>query len=119
MPRITFWRDGDPRMAAAALKPETVRTRCACRPSSGAAEPRPCDHLVRRAERRSRSLDASGPHRKMNGTNATGLQCTQSSQTTQHQGVPRRSCSSVGLGGVGFMPQPSPDLLRRESRQGW
>jgi hypothetical protein len=44
------------------------------------------------------------------------LRYIQYSHTSQHQGVPRRSCSSVGLGGVGFMAQPSPDLHRRGSR---
>jgi hypothetical protein len=72
--------------------------------------------LVQRAEQRNMSLDASGPHRMINGTKVIGVRCRHPSQTTQHHGVPRRSCSSVGLGGVGFMPQPSPDLHRRESR---
>jgi hypothetical protein len=60
-------------------------------------------HLVQRADYRSRSLEASGPHLMMNGTNATGMRCMQYSQTTQHQGVPRRSCSRVGRGGSDFM----------------
>jgi hypothetical protein len=56
-------------------------------------------HLVQCAERRSRSLEASDPHLMMTGTKATGLRCMRCSHTTQHHGVPRRSCSRVGVGG--------------------
>jgi hypothetical protein len=42
-------------------------------PNSGAAAPRPsCRHLPQRADRRSRLLDASGPHRMIAGGRATG-----------------------------------------------
>jgi len=61
-------------------------------------------HLVQRADRRMRLLEASGPQRIISGTKATGRRCRQRSQTTQHHGWPRRSCSSVGAGGAGFMP---------------
>jgi len=39
----------------------------------------------------------------MNDTNATGVRCRHFSQTTQHHGVPRRSCSRVGAAGAVFM----------------
>jgi hypothetical protein len=46
-------------------------------------------HFSQCAERRSRSPEASGPQRMMNGVKATGLRCKQLSQTTQHQGQSR------------------------------
>jgi len=55
-------------------------------------------HLVQRADRRSMSLDVSGPQRMMNGTNATGVRCKHFSHTTQDHGWPRWSCSRVGIG---------------------
>jgi len=70
---------------------------------------------VQRADRRSRSLEASAPHLMIHGVNATGLRCRHRSQTNQNHGDPRRSCSSVGLGGLRFMPEGSPDLQRVES----
>jgi hypothetical protein len=69
-------------------------------------------HLVQRAERRSTSLDASGPHRMISGTKGIGVR-RQPPHTIQHHGMPRRSCSSVC---VGFVPQPLPDLQHMESR---
>jgi hypothetical protein len=60
-------------------------------------------HSVQRAERRIRLLEASEPQRIISGTNASGRRCRQRSQTTQHHGWPRRSCSSVGAGVTGFM----------------
>jgi hypothetical protein len=39
-------------------------------------------HFVHRPDRRSMSLDASGPQRMMNGTNATGVRCRHRSHTT-------------------------------------
>jgi hypothetical protein len=43
-------------------------------------------HLEQRADRRNMSLDASGPHLMISGTNATGRRCKHFSQTTQHHG---------------------------------
>jgi hypothetical protein len=51
----------------------------------------------------------------ISGTNATGRRCKQRSQTTQHHGWPLRSCSRVGAGGAGFMPQRSLYLRHLES----
>ena len=53
---------------------------------------------VQRAHRRSRSLDVSGPHRMMSGTNAIGAWWWHRSHHTQSQGCPSRSCASVGRG---------------------
>jgi hypothetical protein len=47
-------------------------------------------HLVQRADRRSMSLEAAGPHLMIKGTKATGFRCMQCSQTTQHHSVPQR-----------------------------
>ena len=53
----------------------------------------------------------------ISGTNATGRRCLQYSHTTQHHGWPRRSCSSVGAGGVCFMRHQRQDRARR--RDAW
>jgi len=55
-------------------------------------------HLVQRGDRRSMSLDESDPQQMINGTSVTSVRCRHRSQTTQHHGVPWRSCSSVGRG---------------------
>ena len=88
---------------------------------SGAEAPRPCGRTSC-----SGSIGAaccwmrSVPTWMMKGAKATGLRCMQCSQTTQHQGVPRRSCSRVGRGGSSFIrrgwrysPRQSP-LLRHQ-----
>ena len=84
-------------------------TRERLEPDMSAGPPRILQELlapqsVQRAERRSRSLQASSPHRMISGTNATGLRCRHRSQTNQSHGEPRRSSSSVGLGGLLFTP---------------
>ena len=75
-------------------------------------------HLLQRADRRNMSLEASGPHRMIKGTNATGLRCMQYSHTTQHHGVPRRSCSSVRQGVSVFIRRVWRYSRRQNSRDG-
>jgi hypothetical protein len=60
----------------------------------------------------------SGPKRMMNGVKATGLRCRQRSQTTQHHGQSRRSCSRVGAGGWGFMHQRIARFVPAEQPRG-
>jgi len=57
-----------------------------------------------RAERRSMSLDTSGPQRMIRGTSAIGALCRQRQfeHSTHSQQHDRRSCSRGG--GVGRMP---------------
>jgi hypothetical protein len=54
----------------------------------------------------------------MNGTNATGVRCIQCSQTTQHHGVRRRSCASVGRGASVFMPASMAQFVPGEQPRG-
>ena len=75
-------------------------------------------HFEQRADRRSMALEASGPHRMMKDTNAMGERCRQCSHTTQHQGVPRRSCSSVGRGGSRSMPARLAQFTRHGKPRG-
>jgi hypothetical protein len=56
-------------------------------------------HLPQRADCRSRSLEALGPHRIIRGTIATASRCRQRSHTTQHHGQSQRSSCRVGAGG--------------------
>jgi len=55
-------------------------------------------HRVHRAERRSKSLEASAPHRMIHGASAVGERCWQRSQYIQSQGVTRRRSASVAIG---------------------
>jgi hypothetical protein len=61
-------------------------------------------HFSQRAARRSMLLDASGPHRMMKGTNATGLRCMQYSQTIVRD---------AGLGALTRAVTEPPDRARR------
>jgi hypothetical protein len=54
----------------------------------------------------------------MNGVKATGFRCRQLSQTTQHHGQSRRSCSRVGAGRWGFMPLRMARFARAEQPRG-
>jgi hypothetical protein len=78
----------------------TVQILRPCPPTMGAAKPRPCGSTWCSGQigAACRSTHPA-PHLMMKGTKASGLRCMQCSHTTQHQGVPRRSCSSVGRGG--------------------
>jgi hypothetical protein len=72
-----------------------------CRPSSAKSATRPCDRRHRqRAEWRSMSLEASGPHRMISGVRATGLRFLHPgfSQLTHTQHHCLRKFSRVGRG---------------------
>ena len=75
-------------------------------------------HLEHRADRRRRSLDASGQYLMMKGTKGTGFRCMLCSHTTQLQGAPRRTCSCVG-GGVSVLMRANMALSASAERPRW
>jgi hypothetical protein len=77
-------------------------------------------HPVHRTERRSMSLEASGPHRMIQGASAVGARCRQRAQITQSHGVTRRGSArvaGVGFGAFQAMPQASGYLDCPESHE--